>query len=110
MAFLSAGGTQPSWYTAAPYQCAFVWLPSYLRKVETAFVFLSPVRGIYSLPLTSAAKRAGSWTLLPGGAATSCGPCSFLSLFYCCWQAKVGWGSCCAHSTPVLILQLLDAG
>lgn len=80
MAFLSAGGTQPSWYTAAPYQCAFVWLPSYLRKVETAFVFLSPVRGIYSLPLTSAAKRAGSWTLLPGGAATSCGPCSFLSL------------------------------
>lgn len=78
--FLSAGGAQPSWYAMAPCQCAFVWLLSYLRKVETAFVLLSPVRGIYSLPLTRAAKRAGSWTSLPGGAATGCGPCSSFSL------------------------------
>lgn len=80
--FLSAGGAQPSWYaTAALSMClCLVWLPSYLREVETAFVFLSPVRGIYSLPLTSAAKRAGSWTPLPRGAAIGCGPCSSFSL------------------------------
>lgn len=43
-------------------------------------MFLSPVKGIYSLPLTSAAKRAGSWTPLPRGAAIGCRSCSSLSL------------------------------
>lgn len=43
-------------------------------------MFLSPVKGIYSLPLTSAAKRAGSWTPLPRGAAIGCWSCSSLSL------------------------------
>lgn len=76
LGFLSASGAQPSWYdTAAPSMClCLARLPSYLRKVETAFVFLSPAGGIYSLPLTSAAKLTASWTPFPGGAASAPSP------------------------------------
>lgn len=56
-----------------------------------AFVFLSPIRGIYSLPQTSAAKR---WQLDPAPSGCCCGSCASL----CVPQPLIGKdGSLCRH-------------